>query len=449
MRQLVPINWLWRYRARNAMRDTLWILPILGMLAAMVTVRIVESIDRSFGWQSDVRPETALVVLGTMASSMFSFIVFLSSALLLSVQLASAQLTPRIIAFLFRDPVMKLALATFVFAFTFTVAVLVRIKDSVPMMAGTIASYAALASLCFFLYLLDHMGKILRANGALRSIGIRGRGVIESVYPRSIEAPNPLRTPADILTTEPTQTITSRREGAVLGFDTAGLICLGRRYDCIIEIVPQVGDFVTAGDPLFRTFQGGADLPDHLLRNSIAIGRERTFRQDPTFALRIIVDIAAKALSPAINDPTTAVLALDEIHHLLGTAGSRQLDDRAIRDAEGSYRLVHHAPNWADFVNLGVTEIRHYGSQSIQVTRKLRAMLENLIQRLSEDRAAPLRQELMLLKRSAVRAFAEPEDQALADVSDPQGVGGRHKMEAGKPADNGRHPAPAGEVAHP
>src|SRR4051812_11784636 len=125
MRQLVSINWLWRYRVRNSMRETLWILPVLGMLAAMVAVRLVESVDRSLGWQSNVRPETALVVLGTMASSMFSFIVFISSALLLSVQLASAQLTPRIIAYLFRDPVMKIALATFVFSFTFTVAVLV------------------------------------------------------------------------------------------------------------------------------------------------------------------------------------------------------------------------------------------------------------------------------------------------------------------------------------
>jgi uncharacterized membrane protein len=446
MRQLVFTNWLWRYRVRNFFYDSIWVLPVVGITAAMILVRVVYAIERQLGWTSDVDPNTALMFLNTMASSMFTFIVFLSSALLLAVQLASAQLTPRIIAFIFRDPVVKAALAVFVFSFTFTLAVILRTKGPVPLIAGTIAAYGSLASLVIFLYLLDHMGKMLRANGALRAIGVMGRRVIKSVYPRFTETPRRSPKPADILITEPTRTITSSREGAVLGFDTSGLIALAQQHDCIIEIVPQVGDFVTAGEPLLRTFHGGENLSESALRDSIAIGSERTFDQDPAFAMRIIVDIAAKALSPAINDPTTAVLALDEIHHLLRTAGGRQLDDQVLADAQGTYRLAHHSPAWGDFVNLGVTEIRHYGCQSIQVARKLRAMLENLIQNFPERRAAPLRQELALLQRSAARAFAEPEDQALAEVSDPQGVGGRHQKE-GSESTNGRHAlAQAAEV---
>jgi uncharacterized membrane protein len=436
MRQLVFSNWLWRYRVRNFFYDSIWVLPVLGICAAMILVRVVYAIERSRGRTWDVEPSTALMVLGTMASSMFTLIVFLSSALLLAVQLASAQLTPRIIAFIFRDRVVKAALAAFVFSFTFTLGVILRTNGPVPLIAGTIAGYGSLASLVVFLFLLDHMGKMLRANGALRSIGIMGRSVIKSVYPRFTESPRRSPKPADILIGEPARTIASLREGAVLGFDSSNLIALAQRHDCIIEIVPQVGDFVTEGDPLFRTFNGGATLSEAALRNSIAIGSERTFDQDPAFAMRIIVDIAAKALSPAINDPTTAVLALDEIHHLLRTAGSRQLDDQVLADPNGTYRLAHHSPDWADFVNLGVTEIRHYGCQSIQVARKLRAMLENLIQNFPERRAAPLRQELALLKRSAARAFAEPEDQALAEVCDPQGVGGRS---CGGESANGRH----------
>src|SRR5438105_2566570 len=105
MRQLVFNNWLWRYRVRNFFHDSIWVLPVVGIIAAMILVRVVYAIERSIGWTWNVEPSTALVVLGTMASSMFTFIVFLSSALLLAVQLASAQLTPRIIAFIFRDPV--------------------------------------------------------------------------------------------------------------------------------------------------------------------------------------------------------------------------------------------------------------------------------------------------------------------------------------------------------
>ena len=92
--------------------------------------------------------------------------------------------------------------------------------------------------------------------------------------------------------------------------------------------------------------------------------------QDPAFAFRIIVDIASKGLSPAINDPTTAVLALDQIHHLLRNVGQRWLDDDRVRDSQGRLRLIYRTPGWEDFVHLAVTEIRHYGGTSIQIARR-------------------------------------------------------------------------------
>src|SRR5262249_24880219 len=154
-------------------------------------------------------------------------------------------------------------------------------------------------------------------------------------------------------------------------------------------------------------------------------GQERTLEQDPTFAFRIVVDIALKALSPAINDPTTAVLALDRIQYLLRVVGNRHLDDGLIRDGAGRLRLVYRTPDWAGFVHLAVTEIRQFGGESIQIARRLRAMLEALIQAVPEPRAALLRKELALLHRSAERAFVEPEDRALAEIRDFQGVGGK------------------------
>jgi uncharacterized membrane protein len=211
-----------------------------------------------------------------------------------------------------------------------------------------------------------------------------------------------------------------------LAFDIQGLVSLAERTDCVIELVPQVGDFVAAADPLFRVFQGRATLPAHALCQSVALGQERTPEQDPAFAFRIMVDIASKGLSPGINDPTTAVLAIDQIHHLLHVVGSRHLADGRVRDAAGRLRLVYRTPDWDDFVHLAVTEIRHFGGASIQVSRRLRAMLENLIQSLTEERAALLRRELALLHRAAERFFAEPEDRALAEISDFQGVGGKH-----------------------
>jgi uncharacterized membrane protein len=343
-----------------------------------------------------------------------------------AVQLASSQLTPRIIAIVFKDRLTKVSLVVFVFTFTFTLAVLVRVTTSVPPLTAHVAAYSCLASLAVFLYLIDHVGKSLRPSGALWAVASRGREVIASVYPRRLtELPNTARAPAAALDREPTGTIPSQCDGVVLAFDIPGLVSLAQGADCVLELVPQVGDFVAIGDPLFRIFHGGATLPADALYQSIAVGQERTLEQDPTFAFRIIVDIASKGLSPAINDPTTAVLALDQIHHLLRDVGHRRLDDERVRDKAGRLRLVYRTPDWEDFVQLAITEIRHFGGASIQVARRLRALLENLIQTLPEERAVLLRQELELLHRSAERFFTEPEDRALADISDFQGVGGK------------------------
>jgi uncharacterized membrane protein len=378
------------------------------------------------GWESGIQPATAQAVLGTMTSSMFTFIVFVSSALLVAVQLASSMLTPRIIAIIFKNTVTKVSLTVFVFTFTLTLAVLVRVTTSVPPLTAHLAAYSCLASLGVFLYLVDYVGKAIRPSGALWAVASLGREVIESVYPRRLGEEQTAAAAPAAPDGEPTRIIFNRRDGVVLAFDIPGLVSLAQRADCVLELVPQVGDYVAIGDPLFRIFQGGATLPSEALYQSVAVGQERTMEQDPAFAFRIIVDIASKGLSPAINDPTTAVLALDQIHHLLRDVGQRHLDDERLRDGAGRLRLAYRTPDWEDFVQLAVTEIRQFGGASIQIARRLRAMLENLIETLPEERAALLRVELKLLHRSAERFFTEPEDRALADVSDFQGVGGKH-----------------------
>ena len=333
------MTWLQRYRIRHHLRNSIWILPVLGIIAALAAVPLLHAMEEAMGSKSAINPETARAVLGTLAASMFTFIVFVCSALLVAVQLASAQLTPRIIAIVFRDPGTKFSLTVFVFTFTFSLAVLVRINTSVPLFTTRLAAYCCLASLGVFLYLIDHVGKTLRPSGALRAVASLGRAVIEDVYPRRLtkgqKAP---QEPFAILSGEPTLTVTNLKDGVVRAVDIDGLVALAQRADCVIEMVPQVGDFVAVGDPLFRVFQGGATLTAGALRQSVAVGQERTLEQDPALALRIMVDIASKGLSPAINDPTTAVLAIDQIHHLLRNVGSRHLDDERVRDAAGRVR---------------------------------------------------------------------------------------------------------------
>jgi uncharacterized membrane protein len=419
------MTWLQKYRFNSFIRNSVWLPPLLGMVAALLLHPLIQNIDSFLGWKSVVSPDSARAMLAALASSMLTFIVFVFSILLLAVQLASAQLSPRIIAFFSRNRVLKLSLTIFIFAFTYTLAALSRIEGPVPQISLWVSVYSSVASIGVFLYMIDHVGKALRPVSILTRIGSFGQEVIRDVYPQLLPGAADMQTDAAPVTgTAASRTFLSKRTGVVLAFDVAGLVELARRGDCTIEFVPQVGDFVTAGDPLFRLFCGGDTVTDQQLEQAVAFGPERTMEQDPEFAFRIIVDIAAKALSPAINDPTTAVLALDQIHRLLREVAGRQLDNGQVCDDAGELRLIYRTPDWENIVGLAVTEIRHFGRDSLQIVRRMRAMMENLIESVPSQRAAPLRAELALLSRGVERDFRDPEDRLRAASGDSLGVGG-------------------------
>ena len=429
------MSWLDRHRFKLYLHNSIWVFPVLSIAAGLLAVALLNRVDRALGWEINIGADTARTVIGTVAASMFTLVVVSSSAILVAVQLASAQLTPRIITLVYRSRLRKFCISAFTFTFTFSVGALVRIEGSVPLLTSYAAAYGFLVNLALFLFFIDGMGKTLRPGSALNFVGLAGRDVIQSVYPSKLRREQSLiLKPLETLKRDPSRVIPNAVDGVVLAFDRRGLMAMAEGANCLIELVPQVGDFMAAGDPLFRLFDGGETLSDETLRGSVAFGQERTLEQDPTYAFRIIVDIASKALSPAINDPTTAVLAIDQIHHLLRNVGSRSLAQGRETDDRGELRLVYRTPDWEDFVHLAVTEIRQYGRDSIQIMRRLRAMLENLIQTLPERRAPMLRLELSLLQASAKRMFVDLYDQSLAETGDLQGMGGGEYREPGIPA---------------
>src|SRR5207342_28963 len=177
-------------------------------------------------------------------------------------------------------------------------------------------------------------------------------------------------------------------------------------------------------EPVFHLSGGTATLSDSTLRAQVAFGPERTMEQDATFAFRVIVDVAVKALSRAINDPTTAVLALDQIHRLLRVVGRRHLHDDSLHDDQGALRLVLPTPNWDDFVDLAFSEVRLYGASNFQVTRRLYAIIEDLMNVLPETRQAALHRQRRVLNDTLERLHLLPEDLTLAQYPGRQGLGG-------------------------
>ena len=150
---------------------------------------------------------------------------------------------------------------------------------------------------------------------------------------------------------------------------------------------------------LLRVFSESNLTDESAWRKALEIGADRTFDQDPKYALRLLVDIAIKALSPAINDPTTAVQALDQIQDQLVRLGNRRLEIGAVRDSEGRIRVAVHHPTWEDFLSLAFEEIRAYGSTSLQVMRRMRALIHDLIANVPEERHAALEYQLERLER--------------------------------------------------
>jgi uncharacterized membrane protein len=165
--------------------------------------------------------------------------------------------------------------------------------------------------------------------------------------------------------------------------------------------------------------------PDAVLR-CISLGSARTFEQDPKWALRLLVDIAIKALSPAINDPTTAAQALDQIESLLRGIAARRLDVGTIRDSAGQVRFIMPVPDWDDLLILGCEEVRFYGSSSVQVMRRLRALLHDLARDVPPPRALVVRSYLTRVDHAIERIFGDAQDRRDALQDDRQGLGMPH-----------------------
>ena len=423
------MSWHTRYRLKEFAASSFWLFPALALLLAWLVGKSVLWLVPELHWPrfDAAEVEGMRVSLAAFASSMLTFMVYAVSALLLAVQLASGQTSPRLIRLTFGRWEMKASASAFVFAFGITLVALANTTESSRHAVLIALSIAAnVAAIGVFFWFVEEVGLGLRPVSVLQKVFADGKDAMDSVYAGAFEGNRPEDTGiADELVGRDFRLV--RRTGAsgtFLAFGAHELVALARRANGTIELIPQVGDFLSTDDVLARIYPPEAAIDDDAVNALVALGPERTMRQDPTFAFRIMVDVAARALSPAVNDPTTAVLALDQVHRLLRHAGAKNLDNARVRDEAGTLRLAFPTPNWTDIVELAVTEIRQYGATSTQVTRRLRAMLEHLVERLPADRAPALRSELALLERTVARSFADDEDRRRASIPDLQGLGG-------------------------
>ncbi|KAA1002496.1 DUF2254 domain-containing protein [Paraburkholderia panacisoli] len=429
------MDWNRWYSLKSYLRSSLWTVPLIAVAIYAVVKPVTEMVGRWMIRHGTLDPKTGFLglsmtgarsLLGDIVSADLAFLVFTFGSLLVAIQVAGGQYTPRIIATtLLRDNIIRGISGLFVFTLLFANRTLSWMgENEVHQLQVFITALFGFASVVAFLFLIDYAAKFLRPVSLVARVGEQGIAVIEDVYPA----------PATGVTTSPERNkergaperIVRQRgkSGIVLAVNLKMLVAKARRADIVIEFVPQVGDFVAVDEPLFYLYGNSDAIDDSSLRTLVAFGTERTMEQDPMFAFRILVDIALKALSAAINDPTTAVLATDQLHRLLRMVGKRSLHIEEIADRSGRVRVILRTPNWEDFVHISFREIRQNGAGSIQIARRLRAAIENLIQTLPEHRHDALRVELTLLDRAIDLKHPFPEDLALARIPDSQGLGG-------------------------
>ena len=388
-------------------------IPAVGAVTAILAgfgiVALDHATEARLGFQGDA--EAARSILSTIAAAMITFTGLVFSITIVALQLASAQFSPRVMRTFLRDRTSKLALATFVatFGFAFTVMRSTR-ADSVPGISVTIAIVLVFASTAVFIYYINHTAHAIRAVAIIDSVGSETRQRIEALFPLE----PPAHFPEPDLTGDHIAVTNDGDPGVIIGFDSDRIVSAASEQDAVVVLHAGVGDFVPTGAPLYESY-GTASLCD--VSDFISLGQERTMQQDAAFGLRQLVDLASKALSPGINDPTTAGQAIDQIHDLLRRLVMRPLEPGRAADAEGAVRLVFPAMGWADYVALAVDEIRIYGAGSLQVMRQLHEMLEDLLALASDERRPPLREQLVLLAAASERELVDARDRRFLGSS--------------------------------
>jgi uncharacterized membrane protein len=410
-----------------------WLIPLLyagGAIAAGLNFPRIE--NRIFPHLvSELSPATATSIYSAVASGMMALTGIVFSLAFVMVQFSATAYSPRLVLALARDRLMSHALGIFTATFLYAIAALSGVDRNgsgrVPFLSTAAVVALLLASVGMFISLIQRVG-LLQVSRMLVFTGDLGRKAIATMYGSQgaaviAAAVRPLRGPS-----RPQLLVHRGQLRVIQAIDVTGLVGMASASGGTIEMGAAIGDTLMDGMPLLQIFAAHHAIDERALRRRIVLGEQRAFEQDPKYAIRVLVDIAIKALSPAVNDPTTAVQALDQIEDLLLRLGRcSPLEIGIFRGSDGEVRLVAPFPTWEDFLLLALDEICSYGAGSVQVMRRMNAIIADLISLLPEKRHAALRGWETRLKATIERSFADAKEKSDASIQDRQGLGLSHR----------------------
>lgn len=435
---------------RSVIRDSrwrwaFWPVPLIFLAVGLALPGFTHGIDESLdiavrgadpSWEFlPGSVEASRAVASTVAAAMLSFIGVVFSISVIALQMAASQLSPRILRIFILQRLTKWTLGVFVGTFAFSLSVLGFLDDGdssdrhefLPVLSVLTIWFWVSTSLVLFIAYVSRLIKLMQPVALIDLTALEAWYAFRHLRYED----SPIR-PEQVDWGEQRFVVRSRRTGVVTNVDVSRLIRMARSGDWVLRVRPRIGDFLTRDSPLVEGYARRTDgrgpsgrdrFAEFLIRRSFRFGSQRVVTADPAYGLRLLVDIAVRALSAAINDPTTAVQALDRIVELLRVAGNVPDPTGVHTDRLGVPRVVRELPCWDRLVRLGCTEIRRCGADSPQVTRRLLAGLDDLAGTLPEDRRPVLSEQRILLVEAVQAAVPNLDEREVSLRPDREGLG--------------------------
>lgn len=416
----MKIEWI-RQHARNSLLLVPLTMLVFGILLAILLLEVDKRWEpvRDFPFVFDGGVEAARPLLATIATATLTAATLVFSITMLVLQLASGQFSPRVLGAFLRDRYATYSLGLFAATFAFALVVLAN-TDS-PGVDADNRSFAASATVAFLLVLLSvaglvtyvhHTAQSIRVSSILHAASRDTQAAIEHLFPEGIGEQQGSIT--EWAPGGPPHVVLSRKSGLITAVDEEHLLEFSSEFDAAIELNYCTGDFVAEGTPLMTVYGGPGpeddDGIDKRLCKGVLLSKERTIDEDASFGFRQLVDIAVRALSPGVNDPTTAVQALNQVYAALVKLGLRSFPSPVRLDEEGQARLFLPRPHWQEFVRLALDEIIENGRGSSHVRQRLHQIFDELESALPPDRRDAIREQ-----RDALRRLPPPEQLAHTD----------------------------------
>jgi uncharacterized membrane protein len=416
-------------------------MPTAAVFLALLAGSVLSSIT--------IAPDSSLAVLlfqGTaddarnlligIASTMVTVIALVLGLTVVALQLASTQFSPRLLRNFLRDLVNQLTLSSFVATFAYSTAGLYTVGISAgqrttnyPRLAVSGALVLLFVSMIMLVFFVHHLAHSIQIDQVMADVEHDTLKVVRDSLAPGDDATKGVGVPSQAVP------LLAVRSGYAQTFHLEELVEVASRHDAFVALVPMIGEHVIMGTPLAWAWGAGdhSELGPRAteelmagLAHGVRLGFERTAEQDVAFGVRQLADVASKALSPAVNDPYTAVQAVDHLSVILAALATKPLGDRTLAGPDGTARVHSPARDWAYYIDLGLGQVRRFGHTEPRVVLALLRVARDLGTLCPAPRLAALREYVEVLLEDVRRDVPQPADrdpllqrgnQLIADLS--------------------------------